>query len=242
MKFKSLWWVACFSVGSFASSVFASAPVVRVSTQTVFVPKGFDDNDQVTIVLDGYLPSSCYRIDRTEKVVNQEARTVKVTQFARVYPGPCLLMLVPFTVELSLGVLPHGDYEIEANDGHLKRSLNIVSSTNSGPDDYFYAPIDKARVERGASGNYHAVLEGRFTNSCMSLGEVRTTYSGPTIEVLPIMEVADRSDCHPQEVPFSKIIPINYLLPQRYLLHVRSLNGKAVNTVFSVFDTGDPIF
>jgi hypothetical protein len=227
--------------GLYANVAMAEFAAVPVSAQDLFVPQGFDDNDQVTVVLDGYFPNSCYRVDRVEKNIDNESKIITIEQFARVYPGPCLMLLVPFTSEVNLGTVPSGDYKVVTNRGNLNHDLNVAVSTNEGPDDFLYAPVDQARVEKTREGLLYAVLGGRFTSTCMELRDVKVIYSGSTIEVLPLMEVPERDNCERQEVPFQRLQPLSALQPGRYLLHVRSLNGHATNVVFQVFQKGDPI-
>ena len=228
-------------VAGLTELAFASGALVPVASQDVFVPKGFDDNDQVMVVLDGYLPNSCYQLDSVTQAIDEATKTITVQQMARVYPGQCLMALVPFTSVVKVGILAKGDYKIITNRGNLETSLNVVMSTSAGPDDFLYAPVERAWMERAQDGSLSAVIEGRFTNTCMAFDEVKVIYSGKSIEVLPVMKMENRADCVEQQVPYRKIQPLSFLLPGRYLLHVRSLNGQAVNTVFPVFENGSPI-
>ncbi len=224
-----------------AGNAFCDTSIVPVGSSHLFVPKGFDDNDQVMAVLDGYLPSSCYKLDHVKTTVDQAKKTVRVQQYARVYPGPCLLMLVPYTSEATVGLLPSGEYKVVTNRGNTTRDLSVDHSSNVGPDDYLYVPVEQTHIERQSDGSLKVVLEGRFTSNCMSFKEIKVTYSGSTIEVLPIMDVQDHAGCQAQEIAFRQERTLSALQPGRYLLHVRSLNGHAVNTVFSVYNEGDPI-
>lgn len=228
-------------VGGFSQLTMASGALVPVASQDVFVPKGFDDNDQIEVVLDGYLPNSCYQLDSVTKTIDEATKTITVQQMARVYPGQCLMALVPFTSEVKVGILSKGDYKIVTNRGNFETSLNVAMSTTAGPDDFLYAPVERTWIERAQDGSLTAVLEGRFTNTCMVFDEVKVIYSGKTIEVLPVMKMEDRTDCVDQQVPYRKMQALSFQLPGRYLLHVRSLNGQAVNTVFPVYENGSPI-
>ena len=47
----------------------------------------------------------------------------------------------------------------------------------------------------------------------------------------------ERDDCVDEDIPFSWSMALpDDMEPSRYLLHVRSLNGKAVNHMFTVID------
>lgn len=222
-----------------ASSSAFGQELVNVGTSEVFVPVGFDDNDETIIVLDGYLPSSCYKLEKPVTAIDPATKKVAVQQTARRWPGPCLLTLVPYTSVVSLGMMPMGEYTVVANDGTLTEKLTVTEATSAGPDEFLYAPVEAAHVQVPASsaGTYHATLTGRFTNSCMHMDHVKVINSGKTIEVLPVMRMDEGVQCAQVEVPFSQRVELPQRMEEgRHLVHVRSLNGKSVNAVFTVSD------
>lgn len=204
-----------------------------VRPYNTFIPNGFDNNDNVEVVLDGYLPNTCYRMAHTQVSRVPDTNTIKITQWARVFPGLCLQIVLPYSVEVPLGQLEAGDYVVDPY-GAPPFPLHVAESSGAGVDDYLYAPVDTAYVERDR-GKYWVIFQGRFTNNCMRWKDVRVTNSGKTIEVLPIVEMADGDHCRAQEIPYSwrAYLPDD-MAEGRHLVHVRSLNGKAVNAVFSV--------
>jgi hypothetical protein len=205
--------------------------LVVVSGEEVYVPDGFDDNDDVVVVIDGYLPDSCHKIINAE-VDTGERGAIQINQFARKFEGICLPMRVPFFKEVNLGILPYGSYEI--NSPHTPtESLAVAEAANVGPDDFIYAPVDSVAVTF-EENRYFAVLQGRYSNTCMGLDEVRLVDSGKTKALLPIIEV-EGDECEETEVAFREKVPLPRDMPaRRYLLHVRSLNGKSLNVMFSV--------
>jgi hypothetical protein len=219
-------------------AVAESFELVRSTNYSVFVPEGFDDNDEVTVVLDGFLPSTCYKLDSTDYQVNPETRVVTVSQQLRKYDNTCLEVLVPFTNVVRIPALPHGPFTLSAAEGRVTQLIRIAESTNAGPDDFLYAPIENISIESlpGSSTANFAVLEGRFTNTCMQWdGEPRVIDSGRAIEVLPVMKMEQREDCMDIDMWFK--VKVN--LPRktelgRYLVHVRSLDGHSENRMFSV--------
>jgi hypothetical protein len=227
--------VASLCVGPVAlAATPVDGEVVAVDATFVFAPVGFDDNDDATIVVDGYLPSGCYRQLRPIVEIDHEARTIKVIPQARYFDVPCIAALVPYWNEIRLGVLAKGSYKVTLNQGDLQETLSVAEATNAGPDDYLYAAIDAATVSRQDDSTEQFVkIEGRFTNSCMVLDEVRLVDTGKTINVLPIMRM-EGDDCGPIEVEFRRMVKVpDTVTPGRHLLHVRSLNGKAVNYLFT---------
>jgi hypothetical protein len=224
---------------SFAPAAFADDPangeLVVVDASYVFAPIGFDDNDEVSVVIDGYLPSGCYRLMRPEVKIDPLTRQITVVPTARYFDVPCIDALIPYWQEVRLGRLAQGDYKISVAPSGLQERLDIAEAQNAGPDDYLYAAIDTAQVDRQDGSNTSVIkIAGRFTNSCMVMDEVRVIDTGKTINVLPIMHMEDLNDCQPVETEFRRMIELPATVSEgRHLLHVRSLNGVAVNHVFT---------
>lgn len=239
--------VYAFGVGMRADSRSATADtgdVVAVDASDVFIPQGFDNNDEAQVVLDGYLPSACYQVTKPLVNVDTAGLLITITPQARLYDGPCIQSLVPYSSEVDLGVLPIGQYAIKvAGNKDIQDTLTIKESPNSGPDDVAYAPVDTVTIDTVVSANRPvAIISGRLTDTCMQVGEVKVQNSGKTFEILPQLIVQERNDCQKLETPFR--VPVELapgsgpaLNQGRYLAHVRSLNGKAVNTLFSVVPT-----
>jgi hypothetical protein len=214
------------------------AALTPIEVKEIFVPVGFDSNDETTAVVDGYLPDTCYRLAFNEVSYDATSRTYTVKQYARHFSGVCLEILVPFTAEARLGRLDAGDYKVASASGVATvQDLTVTQAPlGIGPDDYLYAPVESVRVEKDATtGRYRAVIEGRFTNSCVSIQELRLVDSGRTLQLLPITSFADQGACQAVETPFTETVDLpTTMTAGRHLLHVRSLNGKAANAVFTV--------
>lgn len=219
-----------------AGVAMADAEVVPVDAVRVFVPVGFDDNDNAQVVLDGYLPSGCYRLARTETSVDPATRQIRVQAMARYFDIPCIEARIPYNVVVDLGILPAGDFTVVSNKDTLRENMKIAEATNAGPDDFDYAPVDSVRVrEVPGTDRLVAVIDGRFTNSCMAFDDVKVIDNGATLAVLPVIKMTDGPACADIILPYRRVVnlPAN-LAPGRHLLHVRSLNGHAVNYVFAV--------
>ena len=235
---QSTLWVTAFLFCN--SLLFGSLTreIVDINPQHLFVPSGFDDNDQVEIITDGYLPDTCYRIRPTQVFIDLDKKRITVQPKAQLFPGVCMDVTVPFTtvVPISAGV-PTGNYEITTKNGSLKERLFVAPAPFSSPDDYLYAPVDKATVENTMQGTQTATVYGRFTNSCSMIDNIKITVTDKTIQVLPVMKQSDKDQhgnpCAAEERPFEERITLPKLATGRYLLHVRSLNGQSVNQVFN---------
>ena len=75
------------------------------------------------------------------------------------------------------------------------------------------------------------VLSGLFTNNCTQFREVKVSYHDNTVVIQPITEYMPKIDggCSNEKVNFNKMVVLDPKLKGDYLIHVRSLNGAAIN-------------
>lgn len=225
--------IAAVAIPALADMEPRGMPVL-VDVKSVYVPNGFDDNDEVQLMVEGTLPNTCYRISKTESTYDDATKTVTIKQWARKFRASCLEIAVPFSLEVDLGQLPYGEFTVAAR-GAAPEKLVVAEASSAGPDEYLYAPIESITISGGDGATRRGTLEGRFVSSCMRLKEVRVIDSGKTVEVLPIAEMAEGEDCVSGETPFTQDFDLPAeLTPGRHLLHVRSLNGKALNQMFVI--------
>ncbi len=225
------------SIGTAFADDPSTGTLVAINADASFVPVGYDDNDDVIVVLDGHLPDSCHKVSHTEILKDSATNKITLIQYARRYPGVCLESLVPFTSEADVGTLPTGMFNI-TSPGTTAEKLLVAEATSAGPDEFLYAPVDTAKVTFDeVTATYRGILEGRFTNTCMRIKDVVVVNSGKSLAVLPKMEMVNSpTGCQESEVPFSWTLDLPKNISKgRHLMHVRSLNGKAVNKMFSVY-------
>lgn len=210
---------------------------VAVEGVDLFAPNGFDSNDEVVVVLDGYLPNSCYRLTQADVSIDETAFEIEISQMARRFPGPCIVPLVPFTTVIEVGMLREGTYTVISNNGRLRTTMTVAKATTSGsygPDDFLYAPVDYVSVAEDTAGNYAATISGRLTNSCMEFDQVKVIHNDRVIELLPILKDMSDENCVGEDRPYSRTVMLpKHLKTGRNLVHVRSLNGSSKNAVFS---------
>lgn len=231
---------------------YEGSNLAPVPARYAFVPVGFDDNDEAQVVIDGYLPSGCYRLTGPDVVVDRAMKTIKIRPLARYFDIPCVEALIPYQLEVNLGVLPEGRYVLSLNHNGYRRNPNptpslpgpdllhqtfeITHAKQTTPDDELYAPVDSVRVSSSSGDrNLRATIEGRLTSTCMKWKELRIQDHGPTINLIPVIEMASPppEGCQNVEIFYQKEIPLPpTLTPGRHLLHVRSLNGRALNALF----------
>lgn len=210
----------------------------EVGARFLFVPGGFDSNDQVQVTLDGYLPNACYKIAETRVEYDETHKTFKVTAMAHKFEGDettCGSYEVPYTMTASLGQVAVGEYMVETI-GAAKRVLQVKQSNGVGPDDYLYAPVDHVHVDVSIPRKeIIATIEGRFTNSCMRWQDIKIIDENDDVVLLPVVGVDQREDCRTVNLRYKAMqVKLPWRQPGRYLLHVRGLSGAAINHVFEV--------
>lgn len=220
---------------SFLNFAFAAENPVKVPAtfKRVYVPEGFDDNDNVQFVGEGLFSSSCYRYSDTAVTVNHADKIISISTSAYKYNGMCLQLVLPFDRVVDVGILKQGTYTIVQGPNSVQvGSIVIKSSTRGEPDDNLYAPISQA-LFTSKSGVNKVTLTGDFPLSCMKLQKVETHVLTDSLIIQPISEMVN-TGCKDGTFPFETEVDLGAVKPGRYLLHVRSMNGKSVNSLVDV--------
>jgi hypothetical protein len=216
----------------------------------VFVPEsGYGSNNVVQLTLDGRLPNSCYQLGKATIETQESGRTLVVRQFAeRQIEGICaegaklpphLADSVPFTYDVSLGRLPAGKYRVNydmAYSGPSSRKFSVYASPNIKADDFPYAAVSTLMMPDIVNGTQPVSVElsGTFTSTCSYLADVKVTEEDDVIVVQPILGQRIQPTCEQRSLPFSHKVNLGLFNEGRFLLHVRSMSGKAINHAFSV--------
>jgi hypothetical protein len=245
------------SIGSFAIVVsglaisWGSAAIaqqvpslVTAPVDQAFVPLGFDDNDDVEIVLHGHFPSTCYKVGPVKATVDMELGQILIESKAYEYRSDtCVQALISFTQTIKVGNVVPGSYQIKVVDRPEATTvpLEVTESRSPNPDDFLYAPVAATSLDKTDSGDYTLTISGEFPYmyvGCMVLREVKTYMSpGNTLVVLPVAELTDGRECEPQSVTkrFSATKVIGALAEGDYLVHVRVLEGNSLNRFVEVY-------
>lgn len=237
LRISSCVLAAVASVSAFASNeVLIPSPVDQM-----FVPLGFDDNDNVEVVVHGTFRNSCYKTGPVDVSVDSEKNIVRVYPQSYEYKNViCAMMMVPFTQTIKLGILPVGKYQvIVANNTETpSQELVVRPRFTDSPDDFLYAPVEQAQLVYGSTPSEHAVeIRGRYPMTlvgCAIVTDVRVMPTpGNVLLVLPIMQLLSSStECKARgwtpKFSFKQTIPAQ-LTDGDYLMHVRVLNGNAYN-------------
>jgi hypothetical protein len=224
---------AVYSLGAAASDP-TLPKVVDSGFGVGYIPDGFDSNDNVQIVGEGMYRSTCYKPSAVQVTIDEELKQIKVKPKAYYYEGFCLQMLVPFNQVIDLGLLKNGKYTViqeeSSEEPATLGSLKVKAATHSTPDDFLYAPVSQAYLDRSGT-KARVKISGEFTNSCMRLVDTAVTVQRNVLVVQPVSELEERADCRGGKFPFEKTQEVEGVPSGRYLLHVRSLNGSAINTL-----------
>lgn len=218
-------------------NLFAQTPqVVEAPVDHIFVPNGFDNNDNIELVVTGKFPNPCYTKNKVDVKVRGDIITLKVTSLRQSEErlARCEPMKVPFSEVVTVGNLQGGSYRVIVNQGgrfELRDELDVEMSTSTSVDENLYALVD--HVELGFTGGLSgdAVLVARTVSTCLKLDRVEyLSNSKDTLSVLPIMKKISQ-DCPERKSRLQ--IPIKFNLKKfahdKVLLFVRSIEGKSVH-------------
>lgn len=229
------------------STVWLSASLVQARTEPptlipspaekVFVALGFDDNDDVELIIHGHFPDSCYKVGPASARFNPATGTVEIEAKSYRYPGICAQVVVNFIQTVKAGILPQGTFAITVNGvaGIATAPLVIDEATSSGPDDFLYAPVSEASLDLAADGSHTVTIKGEYPFmfiGCMIVTDLRAYVSpGNTIVVLPIAELVDTDACDAQadSHKFAISKSVGELSLGEYLIHVRVIEGNSLN-------------
>lgn len=230
-------WNAALAMASSVSR--EPAPVEKI-----FVPQGFDDNDNVEVVVQGRFQNACMKTGPVEKKIDVMSKTITLRVESYVYRGePCAQVIVPFIQRVTFGTLPAGSWKIELEGMPAVSPLPLVvdHAVSATPDDFLYAPVEEvvllpgglgARQKLSVSGNWSQTV-GR---GCFVLREIRTKLgSDNTLVVQPIAELLPANQCSlssQRKRAFQGSVMLTKPLQSDSLIHVRTLNGESLNKFF----------
>jgi hypothetical protein len=217
---------------SFGDQLLPTAPeTVTVAFAKVFVPSGFDDNDRTQITIEGVFPNTCYKVGPYATQIDLKTRTITIQQQAYRYQGICLQVVVPFHQVVDLGLIPQGEYKIvDSASGSALSVIRIDIAKKSEPDEYLYAPITDAFITTDPENGIHTLgIQGAFTDRCTVFEDIKVNYTADVIVVQPIVKRIGARSCAKDKTRFMRTVQLKESLTGMYLLHVRSMNGQAIN-------------
>lgn len=234
MKTNLLKAFAVLALSALASANVMANPIkVTVDLNRVYAPLGFDSNDNAQVVVTGNYANSCYKNAETDVVVDHAKKQIFLKSKAYKYDGYCLQVILPFDRVVDLGILEEGEYTItDLGESEALGQLTVNFASQKEADDYLYAPVSQAYLET-KSGVNTLFLNGEFPNSCMKIKEVRVNVQSEVLVVQPIIELQEKN-CQTGSFSFETKTIVPDMPAGKYLLHVRSMNGKAINNLIDV--------
>lgn len=208
--------------------------LVQVALKKAWVPVGFDDNDQAQIVVMGIFPNTCFQTGPYR--VTQTDRGLEISQMAYVYKAKCLQMSVPFTNVIELGLVRAAKQNIiDTKSEKPIAEILVTQAKDAAVDDFMYAPVSEAFIlkENGASVLH---MVGNLPSKSIRIKEIKVSPFPDVVVVQPIVEAVP--GLQPIWELVSEFAPRPHFhvkkaltdLPKGvYLLHIRTMNGKAIN-------------
>lgn len=115
------------SFNSFAEQTRPQTKEMIIGVSEVFVPAGFDSENEAFVVASGFFPNGCYSWSRAE-VTDKNEFLHQVKAYADVTQGLCIMVMVPYTQEINLGRLKTGEHKVQfvGGDGtYLEKTLVV---------------------------------------------------------------------------------------------------------------------
>lgn len=210
-----------------------SQELVSIDLEKVFVPKGFDSNDNVEIVISGELPNTCYLrpFGDVKTVDNKIIIDLKAYQLVG-DDANCIQAIVPYMISVSLGQLAEGRYEIVVNETtpSEKNSAIVVDRPNSASlNNFTYANVTGVKKH---INDREILIEGYHPSSCMEIDrvEIITNENQDAYSVLPIIKQV-QAICDRMIKPFSHTIQLPPAHREQELVHVRKIDGWGFNYI-----------
>lgn len=229
-------------LASFSSLVTLAEPTIQPAPiEKIFTIRGFDDNDFVEVVAYGKLPSTCYKLADASASIDSEDKSVEVKVNALFYDWEeCIQVQIPYFKVVELGVMQHGEYAVKTQAGRMPNTfLEIDTSSSRDRDEHLYAPVKTATIVRNPTSRFSSnppitvSLKGTFPymlKGCMVIKEIKDYYTPENVVVImPIAEVKDESQCNDAKRDFNIQHPLHYDVHTPSLVHVRVMNGEALN-------------
>lgn len=119
--------LAFFNFQTMANAENLPVKEVAVSVNDAYIPSGFDSKSDSYVVVNGLFPNTCYSM--SEPRINHKSATEhEIQTMAKVTPGICIRVFVPFNKEITLGTLAAGKHTVRflADDGtYFEKSLVV---------------------------------------------------------------------------------------------------------------------
>ena len=153
------------------AQVQADTPIsVIVQPEQIFVMNGFDDNDNVELIVSGYLPTLCHQAPTLKQRVEGHDVLLTLTALYFDQSNPfCTQIPIPFLEVINLGMLEAGEYKVTVNrDTPYESSefLHIAPAPTHEQNSFTYAQVEYIEKEIGTR---NIILAGTNPSNCFEL-------------------------------------------------------------------------
>ena len=222
-------------------------PVQKIYT----IEQGFDTNDATEVAVQGYLPNSCFILGKGTAQIDEVNKTILVSVVGYKRNSPiCLEVITPYLEVIQVGPLKKGNYTVRsASNWDISGGLRIDASPSDQVDDHLYAPVDTVYVDlegehlNSEGSNQELHLKGTYPHmltGCMRISDVEVYQTeNNVLVVLPKSEIVgleNTEECLAKDVDaynrFHVVHKMEAPVEEKGLVHVRTLNGRALNKLF----------
>ncbi|HYX32401.1 MAG TPA: hypothetical protein VE954_04755 [Oligoflexus sp.] len=231
------------TVGATVQAQNNKPALVDAPVDAIYVPSGFDDNDNVEVVIHGTFPDGCHRVGTATAEVDQAKRRVTISATSVVEQDEyCVQSLTPFIQAVPLGQLEEGSYQVVyAKNPEVLESISVARRKTESPDDYLFATVENAYIDvNRETGKQSLKLQGHFPHyfiGCMVIREVRVVRDPVDVLVVqPIAELVTTDVCasQPADRSFDYTVGLQEPFQGEGLIHVRTINGTSLNRFINI--------
>lgn len=207
-----------------------------IELMKAWVPIGFDSNDRAQVLVDGVLPNTCFRVGPYTTHIDPVAQTISLRQNVDSFNGVCLQMVIPFTQTIDLGPLPAGNYAlVDQVSGRRIGNLPVTQASTGNIDDFMYADVRETNIAKDPASNRTVVTcSFELADKCSRFKSAVVHYFPEAIVVQPLLERIGNRKCGKSITRTRFNVPLKPHLKGTFLLHIRSMNGQAVNRLIDI--------
>ncbi len=201
------------------------------SVEQIFVPNGFDDNDDIVVMVYGVYDMSCeemvshsFEIDESNSIIYLDSKKV-----IHANQQGCTENFEPFYKEYNLGTLPAAEYKVVARgEVPIVDTLKVQASQTDNKDVFNYPDMVEIRIALKPSGRASLYIDVPLQNSCQRLSTVSIQRRSPTFwEVYPIMGQEQRNDCEKGLLIQTKEVDLGEVPVDTHIFYIRTKQGES---------------
>jgi hypothetical protein len=197
----------------------------------LYLPKGFDDNDLVEVIVVGVLPDTCHKNPVFEIERNDPNYTISLYAYYQEGSEGCRKTNLPYLETISFGMMKSGQYGMILNTptNQMTEILKVSASISGQKDDFNYGNVTGIiESEKGRE----IEITGVNPLSCMKFNSLGSKIQKDVIVLQP--KFTHEGNCDTKPTPFRIKYIVPYLQNQSpgIMLHVRIMDGRSYNYLY----------